>query len=96
MTTPALGQRNGYIGAGTFPTAPIRQILQRRATDLGLSLTDLADIIRLPRRTLTRLLSRSHIRWDTADRTAIALGHHPSEIWPNWYPENRSKTQAPP
>jgi lambda repressor-like predicted transcriptional regulator len=68
-----------------FDTAPARTLLLARAQDRQLSLHDLADTLRLPPRTLARVLTRTQLRWDTADRIAIALGHHPSELWPSWY-----------
>ncbi|MGH3264465.1 MAG: hypothetical protein ACRDNS_20995 [Trebonia sp.] len=41
--------------------------------------------MRIDRRTLQRLLVRRAVRSDTADRIAIALGRHPSEIWSQWF-----------
>jgi len=69
----------------TYSTEPIHQLLHQRAEDRGLAITEMADILRLPRRTLVRALSQSRLRWDAADRCAIALGYHPVELWPNWY-----------
>lgn len=69
----------------TFTAEPAQRLLLARAEVHELSLTDLAEIVRLPRRTLLRLLSQTRLRWDTADRVAIALGHHPVELWPTWY-----------
>lgn len=71
--------------ASTYPVDPARALLLARADEHNLSLSDLAHILRLPRRTLHRVLSRPRLRWDTADRVAIALGHHPVELWPTWY-----------
>ena len=71
--------------ATTYPAAPAQQLVLQRADELKLSVSDLADVLRLPRRSLVRLLSQPRLRWDTADRIAIALGHHPGEIWPTWY-----------
>jgi len=75
----------------TYSTEPLHQLLYRRAEDRGLAITDMADIIRIPRRTLVRALSQPRLRWDTADRCAIALGYHPVELWPSWYDDNGHK-----
>jgi lambda repressor-like predicted transcriptional regulator len=73
-------------GAPThFDGEPARVRLLARATTNNSTLTDLVDSLRLPRRTLTRLLTGQTLRWDSADRIAIALGHHPCEIWPEWF-----------
>jgi lambda repressor-like predicted transcriptional regulator len=71
----------------TFPAAPALRLLTARAEDDRVSLTELAQRIRLPRRTLHRVLASSRLRWDTADRVAVALGRHPFEIWPSWFDE---------
>jgi lambda repressor-like predicted transcriptional regulator len=69
----------------TFPAEPVRQLLLARADAHSITLTEVGDILGLPRRTLHRLLASSRLRWDAADRVAIALGHHPSELWPGWF-----------
>ena len=67
-----------------FDAAPARARLQRAARSRGLPMTELARELRIPRRTLYRVLDGRRIRWTTADRIAIALGHHPCELWPDW------------
>lgn len=62
-----------------------RARLLARAAASNATITDLAHSLRLPRRTLTRLLAGQVLRRDSADRVAIALGHHPCEIWPEWF-----------
>jgi lambda repressor-like predicted transcriptional regulator len=49
------------------------------------STTHLARTLSLDRRTLQRLSTRPYIRRDAADRLAVALGRHPSEIWVEWF-----------
>ena len=39
----------------------------------------------IDRRTFERVRHRQRIRSDCADRVAVALGRHPSEIWPEWF-----------
>lgn len=70
-----------------FPTGPVLRLLLDRAAADRLPLTELAQRIRLPRRTLYRVLGSTQLRWDTADRVAVSLGRHPSEIWPGWFEE---------
>jgi lambda repressor-like predicted transcriptional regulator len=61
------------------------RLLTARAEEHRVPLTELSLCLRLPRRTLHRVLSSSRLRWDTADRVAVALGRHPFEIWPTWF-----------
>ena len=71
--------------ADYFDAEPARALLTARAGQVGLSLCELALTIGLPKRTLHRVLASSRLRWDIADRVAIALGHHPCELWPTWF-----------
>ena len=50
----------------------------------------LAEVLHRPRRVVTRwkALGLSLIQ---ADRCAVALGHHPVDLWPDWY----EKSEAP-
>lgn len=68
-----------------YPAGPARARLRAHADDSGQSLPDLADALGLPLRTLNRVLGATRIRWNTADRVAVALGSHPSELWPDWF-----------
>ena len=45
----------------------------------------LAGVLQVDRSTLHRLLSRDRLRSDAADRIAVTLGRHPSELWPEWF-----------
>lgn len=75
-----------------FPVQPARALLLTRAAEQNLTVSELALILRLPRRTLHRVLASTNLRWDTADRVAIALGHHPYELWPTWYDDIKENT----
>lgn len=70
---------------GTFPAEPVRRLLRARAEAYDVTLTEVGDVLGLPRRTLHRVLASTHLRWDVADRVAVALGHHPIELWPGWF-----------
>ncbi len=74
-------------GAGrTFlPAAPAQRLLRQQAADQAGDLSALADILRVDRSTLYRVLGRDRLRYDTADRIAVCLGRHPSELWPEWF-----------
>lgn len=71
--------------ADYFDAEPARALLIARARAADISLRELALAIRLPKRTLHRVLTSPSLRWDIADRVAIALGHHPCEVWPKWF-----------
>lgn len=71
--------------ADYFDAEPARALLTARARQADLSLHELALTIGLPKRTLHRVLASPRLRWDIADRVAIALGHHPCELWPTWF-----------
>lgn len=69
-----------------FAAAPARARLEKAARSRGLAIVALSNELGIPRRTLCRILAGARIRWITADRVAVALGHHPSELWPEWFP----------
>jgi lambda repressor-like predicted transcriptional regulator len=68
-----------------FSTRPVLDRLQQRAAKSGVTFTELWNVLGLPRRTMHRVVRSEGLRWDTADRVAVAMGHHPSEIWPEWF-----------
>lgn len=72
-------------GAPFFPTAPARQLLARVVEDCDGNLSAASVALRVDRSTLHRLLSRDRLRSDAADRIAVTLGRHPSELWPDWF-----------
>jgi hypothetical protein len=68
-----------------FPAEPARRALYRLARDRRVSVTHLARLVGLDRRTIQRLARRDKLRVDAADRIAVALGRHPCELWPTWF-----------
>ena len=72
-------------GAPFFPAAPARQLLARVVEDFDGNLSAASVALRVDRSTLHRLLSRDRLRSDAADRIAVTLGRHPSELWPDWF-----------
>ena len=48
-------------------------------------MSQLAEVLRLDRGTLYRLMRKTKLRYDAADAIAVALGRHPVELWPDWH-----------
>jgi lambda repressor-like predicted transcriptional regulator len=65
--------------------APAQRLLRQQAAHQAGDLSALAQVLRLDRSTLYRVLGRERLRYDTADRIAVGLGRHPSELWPEWF-----------
>lgn len=82
-TRPALPPV-GRVAPIYLPSQPAQAALQR-LLDGDQDLVALADVLRLDRSTLHRLLRRDRLRYDVADRIAVALGRHPYELWPEWF-----------
>ena len=74
----------GRVAPIYLPSQPAQAAL-RRLLDGDQDLVALADVLRLDRSTLHRLLRRDRLRYDVADRIAVALGRHPYELWPEWF-----------
>jgi hypothetical protein len=71
-----------------FPAAPARRLVARTVADCDGNLTAASVMLRGDRSTLHRLLSRDQLRSDAADRIAVTLGRHPSELWPEWFADD--------
>ena len=76
---------NRTKSAPFFPTAPARRLVARVVADCDGNLTAASAALQVDRSTLHRLLSRDRLRSDAADRIAVTLGRHPSELWPEWF-----------
>ena len=72
-------------GAPFFPAAPARRLLARVIADCDGNLTVASAALQVDWSTVHRLLSRDRLRSDAADRIAVTLGRHPSELWPDWF-----------
>jgi lambda repressor-like predicted transcriptional regulator len=68
-----------------FTTAPIHALLEVQARERHESMQDAARRTGLPERTLFRVLAADFLDWRVADRVAVALGHHPCQLWPEWF-----------
>ena len=71
--------------AAFFPAAPARRLVARAVADCDGNLTVASVALRGDRSTLHRLLRQDRLRSDAADRIAVTLGRHPSELWPEWF-----------
>ena len=70
-------------GVPFFPAAPARRLLARVVADCDGNLSAASVALHVDRSTLHRLRS------DAADRIAVALGRHPSELWPQWFDDEQ-------
>ena len=69
----------------TFPSGPARRQLELLAAGRHDTLVATAAALGIDRVTLWRVLTRPYLRSDAADRIAVAMGHHPCELWPEWF-----------
>ena len=81
--------RNRTRSAPFFPAAPAGRLVARVVADCDGNVTAASAALRVDRGTLHRLLSRDRLRSDAADRIAVTLGRHPSELWPDWFADER-------
>ena len=72
-----------------FAAAPAQRLLARAVADCDGNLTEASIVLRIDRSSLHRLLSREWLRSDAADRIAVTLGRHPSELWPEWFDDEQ-------
>lgn len=72
-----------------FAAAPAQRLLARAVADCDGNLTKASTVLRIDRSSLHRLLSRDQLRSDAADRIAVTLGRHPSELWPDWFDDEQ-------
>lgn len=69
-----------------FPAEPARRALRRLAAHRDNTIVDIAVAAGIDRCTLQRLFTRDRLRYDAADNIAVALGYHPCQLWPEWFP----------
>jgi lambda repressor-like predicted transcriptional regulator len=85
MTQNDTAHTPASAGRTFLPAAPAHRLLRQQAARQAGDLSALAEVLRLDRSTLYRVLGRERLRYDTADRIAVCLGRHPSELWPEWF-----------
>jgi lambda repressor-like predicted transcriptional regulator len=74
-----------------FPAEPARRALRQLAADPDNTIVDIAVAAGIDRCTLQRLFTRARLRYDAADNIAVALGYHPCELWPEWFPPRETQ-----
>lgn len=77
--------RNTMKTPSFFAAAPAQRLLARAVAECDGNLTEASLALRVDRSTLHRVLSRDRLRSHAADRFAVLLGRHPSELWPEWF-----------
>lgn len=75
------------VGASRFSAGPVRELIEQRMRLCDVSLPELAATLGVPLRTLHRVLHAPVLGWMVADRCAVALGYHPCQLWPDWFPQ---------
>ncbi|MHB8339558.1 MAG: hypothetical protein ACYDB7_00050 [Mycobacteriales bacterium] len=68
-----------------FAAAPLQRLLAREMCRRHIGLEQLAGELHLSLRRLQHILGQRNLHAATADTLAIALGHHPGELWPEWF-----------
>lgn len=84
MTSDAQQTRRPGLATG-LPTAPARRALIEYARRRRLRLDELADVLHLDDLDVPGVVQGRRLPWPLADRIAVALGHHPYELWPEWF-----------
>lgn len=81
-----------------MPAAPARRLLARVVADCDGNFSAASVALQVDQGTLHRLLRRDRLRSDAADRIAVTLGRHPSQLWPDWFADeqvSRSRRRRP-
>ncbi len=66
-----------------FPFAPLQALVQRRY-GMDVSPAFVAEVFDVSTRTLIRW-KQNGLMFQSADRAAVAVGLHPSLVWPEWW-----------
>lgn len=73
-------------GAALFPAEPARRVINAFASGQRITLAEAAGQLRLDAALVQAVFHRRWIPWEAADAIAVALGHHPCDLWPEWFP----------
>lgn len=73
-------------GAALFPAEPARSAINEFASTLRITLAEAAGQLHLDAALVQAVFHRRWIPWEAADAIAVALGHHPCDLWPEWFP----------
>ncbi len=88
---PVLAQRRepgdpAVPGAAQFPAEPARRVINAFASGRRITLAEAAGQLHLDAALVQAVFHRRWIPWEAADAIAVALGHHPCDLWPEWFP----------
>jgi lambda repressor-like predicted transcriptional regulator len=73
-------------GAAQFPAEPARRVINAFASGRRITLAQAAAQLHLDAALVRAVFHRRWIPWEAADAIAVALGHHPCDLWPDWFP----------
>jgi len=73
-------------GAAQFPAEPARRVINAFASERRITLAEAAGQLHLDAALVQAVFHRRWIPWEAADAIAVALGHHPCDLWPEWFP----------
>ena len=68
-----------------FTAGPAQRALRGFARRHDLPLDGVAIAIALDSQLIDSVMQRRWLPWDLADALAVALGEHPSALWPEWF-----------
>jgi hypothetical protein len=78
-----------------LPAWPLLELMDARRKAKGQSWSQFAESVGVPIRSLQRLLEAEEIHFAAADRWAIRLGYHASNIWPLDWASNGKREAVP-
>lgn len=73
-------------GAALFPAEPARRTIDEFASTRRITLGEAAAQLHLDAALVQSVFHGRWIPWEAADAIAVALGHHPCDLWPEWFP----------
>ena len=77
-------------GAALFPAEPARRAIDEFASTRRITLGEAAAHLHLDAALVQAVFQRRWVPWEAADAIAVALGHHPCDLWPEWFPPQRA------
>lgn len=84
MSAPGRNMSSGEIVLDHLPAGPAQRAIRGFARRHALSLDGVAIAIALDSQLIDSVMQRRWLPWDLADALAVALGEHPSALWPEW------------
>ena len=86
MSAPPSGTRTrDIVLLERFPAGPAQRAIRGFAQRHNLSLDGVAVAIAVDSHLIGSVMQRRWLPWELADTLAVALGKHPSALWPEWF-----------